>query len=122
MIQTKTKLKVADNSGAKIAECIKVFPKSGYNNASVGDIIVVSIKKAISKKKVKKGQVTFAVIVRTKKNINRNDGSNVKFSDNAVVLLNSSLVPIGTRIIGPIVHELRQRRFMKIVTLATFIV
>lgn len=122
MIQTQTKLKVADNSGAKIAECIKVFPKSGYNNASIGDVIVVSIKKAISNKKVKKGQVVFAVIVRTSKNILRIDGSTIKFGDNAVILLNASLIPIGTRIIGPIVHELRQRRFMKIISLATFIV
>jgi large subunit ribosomal protein L14 len=121
MIQTKTKLKVADNSGAKIVECIKVFPKSGYNNASIGDIIVVSVKKAMSKKKVKKGQVLYALIVRTKKNLQRNDGSTIKFDDNAVVLLNSSYAPIGTRVFGPIVHELRQRRFMKVISLASCI-
>jgi large subunit ribosomal protein L14 len=121
MIQTGTKLKVADNSGAKIVECIKVLSTSKYNYASIGDIIVVSIKKAISKKKIKKGQVVKALIIRTKKNINRLDGSSVKFDSNAVILINNSLLPIGTRIFGPIVHELRKRKYMKIISLASCI-
>jgi large subunit ribosomal protein L14 len=122
MIQTNTKLKVSDNSGAKIVECIKVFSKSKTNYAKVGDIIVVSIKKAISKKKIKKGQVIYALIIRTKKNINRKDGTIIKFNDNAVILVNNSLIPIGTRIFGPIIHELRKKKLMKIVSLASCIV
>jgi len=122
MIQTKTKLKVSDNSGAKIVESIKIFSKSKYNNAKIGDIIVVSIKKAISKKKIKKGQVMYALIIRTKKNILRKDGTNIKFNDNAVILVNNALTPIGTRIFGPILYELRKKKLMKIVSLASCIV
>ena len=123
MIQTNTILNVADNSGAKQVKCIKVFSTSKYNYAKVGDLIVVSIQKTSSKKKVNKGEVAYAVIVRTKKKINRLDGTSLSFSDNAVVLVNNNtFVPIGTRIFGPITQELRKRKFMKIIALASVIV
>ncbi|MFI4846968.1 MAG: 50S ribosomal protein L14 [Candidatus Makana argininalis] len=118
MIQTQTILKVADNSGARIVMCIKVLGGSKRKYASLGDIIKVSIKEAIPRGKVKKGDVLKAVIVRTKKNYHRLDGSIIRFDNNACVLLNNSDQPIGTRIFGPITRELRNEKFMKIVSLA----
>lgn len=121
MIQTKTNLIVADNSGAKQVECIKVFNTSKRNNATIGDLIVVSIKKALFKKKIKKGQVVFALIIRVNKNIKRKNDTILRFYDNSVVLVNSSLTPIGTRIFGPISYELRKQKYMRIITLASSI-
>ena len=118
MIQMQTHLKVADNSGAKEVECIKVIGGSKRRTASVGDIIVVSIKEALPNSKVKKGDVYNAVVVRTAKGVRRPDGSLVRFDGNAAVLLNNKLEPIGTRIFGPVTRELRTERFMKIVSLA----
>ena len=118
MIQMQSKLQVADNSGAKSVQCIKVLGGSKRKVASVGDIIVVSVKDAIPRGKVKKGDVHKAVIVRTAKEIKRTDGSAIRFDNNAAVLLNAQLEPIGTRIFGPVVRELRAKRFMKIVSLA----
>lgn len=118
MIQSFTRLTVADNSGAKEVMCIKVLGGSHKRYASVGDIIVVSIKKAIPNGKVKKGQVLKAVVVRTKKEIHRENGSLVRFDDNAVVLLDAKREPIGTRIFGPVGREVRYANFMKIVSLA----
>ena len=118
MIQTQTKLKVADNSGAKLLLCIKVLGGSKRRYASVGDIIVVSIKEAIPNSKVKKGDVMKAVIVRTAKEIRRADGSYIKFDDNSAVLINPQNEPIGTRIFGPVARELRAKNFMKIISLA----
>ncbi len=118
MIQMQTILAVADNSGAKRLMCIKVLGGSHRRYAGIGDIIKVSIKEAISKGKVKKGDVFNAVIVRTKKGIRRSDGSLVRFDSNAAVLLNNQLQPIGTRIFGPVTRELRSERFMKIISLA----
>jgi|SRR5579885_460256 len=119
MIQTGTRIQVADNSGAKIVECIKVFPKSEKNNAAIGDLIIVAVKKAVPNKKIKKGQICHAVIIRTKKNICRTDGTIVRFSTNAVVLVNSMYAPIGTRIFGPIAQELRKEKFIKIISIAS---
>lgn len=116
MIQVQTRLKVADNSGAKEIQCIKVLRSASY--AYVGDIIVVSVKDAIPHGKVKKGEVYFAVIVRTRNKISRPDGSSIKFDDNAAVLLDKQHEPIGTRVFGPVTRELRARQFMKIVSLA----
>ena len=118
MIQTETRLDVADNTGAKSVLCIKVLGGSKRRYASVGDIIKVSIKEAAPRGRVKKGEVYSAVVVRTAKGIRRGDGSLVKFDGNAAVLLNAKLEPIGTRIFGPVTRELRTEKFMKIVSLA----
>ena len=118
MIQMQTMLEVADNSGARKVMCIKVLGGSKRRYASVGDIIKVSIKDAAPKGRVKKGDVYNAVVVRTAKGVRRPDGSLVKFDDNAAVLLNNKLEPIGTRIFGPVTRVLRTERFMKIVSLA----
>ena len=118
MIQMQTNLEVADNSGARRVQCIKVLGGSGRNIAGVGDIVVVSVKEAIPRGKVKKGDVYRAVIVRTAKEIRRNDGTAIRFDKNAAVLLNKQNEPIGTRIFGPVTRELRSRNFMKIVSLA----
>lgn len=118
MIQSETNLDVADNSGAKLVSCIKVLGGSKRRYASVGDIIVVSIKDAMPHSKVKKGAVMKAVVVRTKKEVGRPDGSFIKFDNNSAVLLNNANEPIGTRIFGPVARELRLKNFMKIVSLA----
>jgi len=118
MIQIQTTLDVADNSGAKKVGCIKVLGGSKRRYASVGDIVVVSVKDAMPHSKVKKGEVYKAVIVRTKKEIGRPDGSHIRFDNNSAVLLNKSMEPIGTRIFGPVARELRAKNFMKIVSLA----
>jgi len=118
MIQMQTRLLVADNSGAKIVQCIKVLGGSNRMTASVGDIIVVSIKSAMPKGKVKKGDVCRAVIVRTRKQIKRDDGSVIKFDNNAVVLLNNNNEPLGTRVFGPVARELRLCGLSKILSLA----
>jgi large subunit ribosomal protein L14 len=118
MIQAETKLTVADNSGAKKLYCIKVLGGSRRRYASVGDIVVVSVKEAIPNAKVKKGDVLKAVVVRTKKEIRRMDGSYIRFDDNSAVLVNASREPVGTRIFGPVARELRTKGFMKIVSLA----
>jgi large subunit ribosomal protein L14 len=118
MIQMQTRLSVADNSGAKRVACIKVLGGSRRRYASIGDIIIVSVKEAIPNSKVKKGDVMKAVVVRTRKEIGRDDGSSLRFDDNAAVLINDAGEPIGTRIFGPVARELRARRFMKIVSLA----
>jgi large subunit ribosomal protein L14 len=118
MIQAETRLTVADNSGAKVLYCIKVLGGSRRRYASVGDIIVVSVKEAIPNAKVKKGDVLKAVIVRTKKEIRRPDGSYIRFDDNSAVLISTAREPIGTRIFGPVARELRAKRFMKIISLA----
>lgn len=118
MIQSFTRLNVADNSGAKEIMCIKVLGGSKRRYASVGDVIVASVKKAIPKGKVKKGQVVKAVIVRTHKEIQRENGSLIRFDDNAGVILDSKKEPIGTRIFGPVAREVRYANFMKIVSLA----
>jgi len=118
MIQTESVLDVADNSGAKRVRCIKVIGGSKRKYASVGDIIVVSIKDAAPNGKVKKGQLTRAVVVRTRKEIRRRDGSYIRFDTNSAVLLNKDNEPMGTRIFGPVARELRAKQFMKIVSLA----
>ena len=118
MIQVQTELSVADNTGARIVECIKVLGGSKQRYASVGDIIVVSVKEAIPNGKVKKGSVHRAVIVRTKYSIHRNDGSKVKFDNNAVVITDEKGEPVGTRIFGPVTRELRLKGQTKIMSLA----
>jgi len=118
MIQPETRLNVADNSGAKKLYCIKVLGGSRRRYASVGDIIVVSVKEALPNSKVKKGDVMKAVVVRTVKEVGRPDGSYIKFDDNSAVLINAQKEPIGTRIFGPVARELRAKKFMKIVSLA----
>ena len=118
MIQVQTELFVADNTGAKIVECIKVLGGSKRRFASIGDIIVVSIKDAIPRAKVKKGEVFKAVIVRTSKEFTRNDGSTIRFDKNAAVLLDKQEEPVATRIFGPVTRELRTKIFMKIISLA----
>jgi len=118
MIQTESYLEVADNSGARQVMCIKVLGGSHRRYAGVGDIIKVSVKDAIPRGKVKKGQVMNAVVVRTRKGVRRPDGSVIRFDDNAAVLLNNQLAPIGTRIFGPVTRELRGEKFMKIISLA----
>lgn len=118
MIQMQSVLNVADNSGAKKVMCIKVLGGSHHMIASLGDVIVVSIKEAIPGGKVKKGEVHRALIVRTRTGMKRPDGSNIKFDGNAVVLLNKQGEPIGTRVFGPVARELRAKRFLKIVSLA----
>ena len=118
MIQMQSKLDVADNSGAKLVQCIKVLGGSKRRTADVGDIIVVSVKEAIPRGRVKKGEVLKAVIVRTKKETRRQDGSAIRFDTNAAVLVNAQGEPIGTRIFGPVTRELRAKNLMKIVSLA----
>lgn len=118
MIQTQSYLEVADNSGARRVMCIKVLGGSRRRYARVGDLIKVTVREAIPRGKVKKGQVMTAVVVRTKKGVRRPDGSLIKFDDNAAVLLNNQEAPIGTRIFGPVTRELRGEKFMKIISLA----
>lgn len=118
MIQMRTTLDVADNSGAKKIQCIKVLGGTRRKYASLGDIIVVSVKEALPSAKVKKGEVVRAVVVRTSKEVPRSDGSYIRFDANAAVLIPPLLEPIGTRIFGPVARELRAKKFMKIVSLA----
>ena len=118
MIQMQTVLDAADNSGARRIQCIKVLSASKRRYAAVGDVIKVSVKDAIPRGKVKKGEVYNAVVVRTRKGVRRKDGSLIRFDGNAAVLLNARLEPIGTRIFGPVTRELRTSKFMKIISLA----
>jgi large subunit ribosomal protein L14 len=118
MIQMRTILDVADNSGAKRVQCIKVLGGSRRRYADVGDVIVVSIKEAVAGTKVKKGDTARAVVVRTRHVVPRNDGSYIRFDENSAVLINKDLEPIGTRIFGPVARELRAKKFMKIISLA----
>lgn len=118
MIQTQSYLDVADNSGARRVMCIKVLGGSKRRYARVGDLIKVTVKEAIPRGKVKKGQVMTAVVVRTRRGVRRPDGSIIRFDDNAAVLLNNQEAPIGTRIFGPVTRELRGEKFMKIISLA----
>ncbi len=118
MIQAETRLNAADNSGAKQLYCIKVLGGTRRRYATVGDIVVVSVKEAIPNAKVKKGDVLRAVIVRTKKEVRRPDGSYIKFDENSAVLINAAKEPIGTRIFGPVARELRAKQFTKIISLA----
>jgi len=118
MIQMQTVINVADNSGAKKVACIKVLGGSKRRYAGVGDVIVVAVKEAMPNSKVKKGDVMKAVIVRTAKEVRRQDGSYLKFDDNSAVLISNQMEPIGTRIFGPVARELRARQFMKIISLA----
>ena len=118
MIQMQTALSVADNSGAKRVQCIKVLGGSKRRYAGIGDVIKITVKEAIPNSKVKKGEVYNAVVVRTRKGVRRSDGSLIRFDSNAAVLLNPTLQPIGTRIFGPVTRELRTERFMRIVSLA----
>jgi large subunit ribosomal protein L14 len=118
MIQMETVLDVADNSGAKRVRCIKVLGGSKRKYATIGDVIVVSVKDAAPNGKVKKGQVARAVIVRTRKEVRRRDGSYIRFDDNSAVLITKENEPVGSRIFGPVARELRARKFMKIVSLA----
>ena len=118
MIQMQTNLDVADNSGARRVQCIKVLGGSKRKYASVGDVIVVSVKEAIPRGRVKKGDVRKAVVVRTSKEVRREDDTAIRFDSNAAVILNNSGEPIGTRIFGPVVRELRAKNFMKIISLA----
>ena len=118
MIQMQSNLDVADNSGARRVQCIKVLGGAKRKYASVGDIIVVSVKEAIPRGRVKKGDVRKAVIVRTAKEVRREDGSAIRFDSNAAVLINNNNEPIGTRIFGPVVRELRGKNYMKIISLA----
>lgn len=118
MIQMGSQLRVADNSGARLVECIKVLGGSKRRFAFIGDVIVVSVKVAIARSRVQKGQVHKAVIVRTAKALNRVDGSAIRFDQNAAVLINETGEPLGTRIFGPVTRELRAKRYMKIISLA----
>ncbi len=118
MIQMQTQLEVADNSGARRVQCIKVLGGSKRKSAGVGDVIVVSVKEAIPRGRVKKGDMHRAVVVRTAKEIRRDDGSTIRFDKNAAVLISPQGEPIGTRIFGPVTRELRARKFMKIISLA----
>jgi large subunit ribosomal protein L14 len=118
MIQEETNLTVADNSGAKKVRCIRVLGGHGKRYASLGDLVVVSVKSALPNSNVKKGEVCRAVIVRTNKEVKRKDGSYIRFDDNAAVILNNQGEPRGTRIFGPVARELREKNFMKIVSLA----
>ncbi len=118
MIQTESTLEVADNSGARKVACIRVLGGSRRRYASIGDVIVVTVKDAIPNARVKKGEVRRAVVVRTRKEIGRADGSYIRFDDNAAVLIDAQREPVGTRIFGPVARELRARRFMKIISLA----
>jgi large subunit ribosomal protein L14 len=118
MIQMQSFLDVADNSGAKLVQCIKVLGGSRRRYAGLGDVIVVAIKEALPGSKVKKGETAKAVVVRTKREYRRTDGSYIKFDDNSAVLINPQLEPVGTRIFGPVARELRAKKFMKIISLA----
>lgn len=118
MIQEESRLTVADNTGAKSVKCFRILGGSRRRFATIGDIIVVSVKSAIPASSVKKGEISKAVVVRTKKEVRRKDGSYIRFDDNAAVLLDEKLEPRGTRIFGPVARELREKRFMKIVSLA----
>ena len=118
MIQAETNLEVADNSGARRVQCIKVLGGSKRKYASVGDVIVVTVKEAIPRGRVKKGEVVQAVVVRTAKDIRRQDGTAIRFDKNAAVLINKQGEPIGTRIFGPVTRELRAKQYMKIISLA----
>jgi large subunit ribosomal protein L14 len=118
MIQQESRLQVADNSGARKVACIRVLGGTGRKYASIGDVIVVSVKEAIPNARVKKGEVRRAVVVRVKKGINRPDGSIIRFNENAPVLIDAQKEPVGTRIFGPVARELRGRGFMKIISLA----
>jgi large subunit ribosomal protein L14 len=118
VIQQESVLQVADNSGARRVACIRVLGGSGRRYASIGDVIVVSVKDAIPNARVKKGEVRRAVVVRTRKEIGRPDGSYIRFDDNAAVLIDAAREPVGTRIFGPVARELRAKRFMKIISLA----
>lgn len=118
MIQIQTKLNVADNSGARKLQCIKVLGDSKRRYARVGDLISCSVKNAIPGGNVKKGEVVTAVVVRTKKELRRNDGSYIRFDENAAVIINKDQEPVGTRIFGPVARELREKSFMRIVSLA----
>ena len=118
MIQAESNLEVADNSGARRVQCIKVLGGSKRRYASVGDVIVVTVKEAIPRGRVKKGEVLQAVVVRTAKDIHRQDGSAIRFDSNAAVLINKQGEPIGTRIFGPVTRELRAKQYMKIISLA----
>ena len=118
MIQSQTVLEVADNSGAKVVQCIKVLGGSRRRYAGLGDVIVVSVKEALPGSKVKKGDTARAVVVRTKREYRRQDGSYIKFDNNSAVLITPQLEPVGTRIFGPVARELRGKRFMKIISLA----
>jgi len=118
MIQMQSFLDVADNSGAKLVQCIKVLGGSRRRYAGLGDVIVVSIKEALPGSKVKKGETAKAVVVRTRREYRRTDGSYIKFDDNSAVLINAQSEPVGTRIFGPVARELRSKKFMKIISLA----
>ena len=118
MIQMQSRLNAADNSGARVIQCIKVLGGSKRRYAGIGDVIKVSIKEAIPNSKVKKGEVYNAVVVRTRKGVRRPDGSLIRFDSNSAVLLNAQLQPLGTRIFGPVTRELRSEKFMKIISLA----
>ena len=118
MIQTESMLDIADNSGARRVQCIKVLGGSHRRYAGIGDVIKVSVKEAIPRGRVRKGQVMNAVVVRTKKGVRRIDGSLIRFDQNAAVLLNQQFQPVGTRIFGPVTRELRTERFMRIISLA----
>ena len=118
MIQSETNLEVADNSGARRVQCIKVLGGSKRKYASVGDVIVVTVKEAIPRGRVKKGEILQAVVVRTAKDIQRRDGTAIRFDSNAAVLINKQGEPIGTRIFGPVTRELRTKQYMKIISLA----
>ena len=118
MIQQETRLNVADNTGAKQVLCIKVLGGSKKRYAKLGDTIVITIKKAIPNSNLKKGEVHRAVVVRTKKELKRQDGSYIRFDDNAAVLIDNQLEPVGTRVFGPVGRELREKKFMKIISLA----
>ena len=118
MIQMQSTLSVADNSGAKSIQCIKVLGGSKRRFASIGDVIVITVKDEIPKEKVKKGEIHKAVIVRTSKEISRSDGSSIRFDKNSAVLINANGEPLGTRIFGPVTRELRTKKYMKIISLA----
>ena len=118
MIQQESKLKVADNTGAKLIQCIRVVGGTGRRYARLGDIIIVTVKKAIPGGVVKKGEISKAVIVRTKKEVRRADGSYIRFDENAAVLIDNQQEPKGTRVFGPVARELREKKFMKILSLA----
>ena len=118
MIQPQTRLKVADNTGARTIQCIRVMGRSQKTVAGVGDVIVASVKQAIPNAAVKKGDVVRAVVVRTNKELGRRDGSYIRFDQNAAVIINDQKEPVGTRVFGPVARELREKRFMKIISLA----
>lgn len=122
MILFMTNIKVADNSGAKRVECIKILGGSKRDSANIGDILVVSVKEALPNRKVKKGEVQKAVVVRTKKGIRRDSGEFVKFDSNAVVLINDQNLPIGTRIFGPVTRELKDKNMLRLISLASTVV